>query len=93
MHGIPHRKGRGPQKYDYDCGRKNKNRKHGQRLGEEDELAYEERIAANFRANLGDDGGWWYRLFGECYIHGMMDGEAMAHQNNTGIPTTLFEIR
>ena len=33
---------------------------------------------------------------GECYIHGMMDGEAMRHQNQGKkkvIPSKVFEIR
>jgi len=42
---------------------------------------------------MGDDGQWYYEMMGECYVHGMMDGEAMAHQNNEGILTTVFEIR
>jgi hypothetical protein len=36
---------------------------------------------------------WHYEFLGECYIHGMMDGEAMAAQNRDAIPTTLFELR
>jgi hypothetical protein len=36
---------------------------------------------------------WHYEFFGECYIHGMMDGEAMASQNNEGIPAEVFELR
>lgn len=85
--------GRDGKKY-YDCGRKKDGkRKQRERLSEEEKRTYQERIVANFRASLGDDGRWWYQMFGECYIHGMMDGEAMAHQNNEGIPTTVFEIR
>ncbi|KAI9696674.1 MAG: hypothetical protein M1820_008048 [Bogoriella megaspora] len=90
---MPRRMGRDPNKYDYDCGRKDKKRKQRQRLDKEEIQAYNESIAAKFRAKLGDDGQWWYRMFGECYIHGMMDGEAMAHQNNEGISTNVFEIR
>ncbi|KAG8529170.1 uncharacterized protein KY384_005805 [Bacidia gigantensis] len=35
----------------------------------------------------------YYKFLGECYIHGMMDGEAMAHQNENGIPAQVFELR
>jgi hypothetical protein len=38
-------------------------------------------------------GYYYYELLGECYIHGMMDGEAMAFQNRKEIPATVFEIR
>jgi hypothetical protein len=34
-----------------------------------------------------------YEFLGECYIHGMMDGEAMASQNNEGLKTKVFELR
>jgi hypothetical protein len=85
--------GRDGKKY-YDCGRKKDGkRKQRERLSEEEKRTYQKRINENFRASLGDDSRWWYQMFGECYIHGMMDGEAMAHQNNEGIPTTVFEIR
>jgi hypothetical protein len=36
---------------------------------------------------------YYYEFFGECYIHGMMDGEAMAVQNNEGIASQVFELR
>ena len=54
---------------------------------------YMEAVHEKFQKNLGTDGEYYYEMLGECYIHGMMDGEAMAHQNNEGIPTTVFEIR
>jgi len=41
----------------------------------------------------GEGGQWHYEMMGECYVYGMMDGEAMAYQNNEGKPTTVFEIR
>jgi len=34
-----------------------------------------------------------YTLLGESYIHGMMDGEAIAHQNRHLVPRAVFEIR
>ncbi|KAI9787650.1 MAG: hypothetical protein M1839_000181 [Geoglossum umbratile] len=41
-----------------------------------------------------DQASYYYHSFlGECYIHGMMDGEAMAYQNNEGIRTEEFEFR
>ncbi|OCL14441.1 HET-domain-containing protein [Glonium stellatum] len=36
---------------------------------------------------------YWYKFLGECYIHGMMDGEAMARQNKDGLPMEVFELR
>lgn len=38
----------------------------------------------------------YHEFLGECYIHGMMDGEAMGYQNNYGeepIPARVFELR
>jgi hypothetical protein len=35
----------------------------------------------------------YYRLFGECYVHGMMNGEAIALQNKREQPQQVFEIR
>ena len=42
--------------------------------------------------------GYFYEFLGECYIHGIMDGEAMAYQNDTGegkepISACVFELR
>ncbi|KAL9078909.1 MAG: hypothetical protein Q9157_002165 [Trypethelium eluteriae] len=90
---MPRRMRTGTKVYDYDCGRKDGKRKLRQRLSEKDACAYGEKIVANLRARLGDDGRYWYQMFGECYIHGMMDGEAMAHQNNKGecAPTEVFD--
>jgi hypothetical protein len=34
-----------------------------------------------------------YEVLGECYVHGMMDGEAMAYQNGKGIRAQIFELR
>jgi hypothetical protein len=39
------------------------------------------------------DGYFYYKLLGECYTHGMMDGQAVALQNNEGIMSTVFGIR
>ena len=35
----------------------------------------------------------YYKFLGECYVHGMMDGEAMAYQNENGIQAQVFELR
>ena len=64
-----------------------------QRLKKREKAEYQRRVEANFVTKMGDDGQWYYEMMGECYVHGMMDGEAMAHQNNEGILTTIFEIR
>lgn len=90
---TPRRVGKNSKKYDYEIRVEDGKLKKRQRLSDEDKSAYQEKIVANFRANLGDGGRWWYQMYGECYIHGMMDGEAMAHQNNAGISETIFEIR
>ena len=55
--------------------------------------AFMENVWEKFRSKLRDDGKWYYEMLGECYIHGMMDGEAMAYQNDNGIRTSVFEIR
>lgn len=36
---------------------------------------------------------YWYEFVGECYVHGMMDGEAIKHQNQNEIPVKIFELR
>ncbi len=35
----------------------------------------------------------WYKLYGEAYIHGMMDGETIRERIMKGFPERLFEIR
>jgi len=40
-----------------------------------------------------DDNVRYYEFLGECYIHGMMDGEAMAYQNEKGLGAKVFELR
>ena len=34
-----------------------------------------------------------YEFVGECYIHGMMDGEAIKYQNDNHIKAEMFELR
>jgi hypothetical protein len=40
-----------------------------------------------------DERWYYYQFLGEAYVHGMMDGEAMEHQNTQEIKTSLFELR
>lgn len=34
----------------------------------------------------------YYRFIGECYLHGMMDGEAITYQNENNIKAETFEL-
>ena len=45
--------------------------------------------------NLPQDEGkkFHYEFIGECYLHGMMDGEAMEVLNSEEPPPRVFEIR
>ncbi|KAH6672878.1 heterokaryon incompatibility protein-domain-containing protein [Halenospora varia] len=47
------------------------------------------------KRNLPEDEGnkFQYQFIGECYLHGMMDGEAMEVRNNKKIVPRVFEIR
>jgi hypothetical protein len=70
------------------------------KLNEEQKEEYEAKLKENVKNALGKDRSYYYQLYGECYIHGMMDGEAMSVQNgNSGdesaqpIDSTVFEIR
>ena len=36
---------------------------------------------------------YYYEFVGECYLHGMMDGEAIKYQNDNQIKAEMFEIR
>ena len=57
------------------------------------DCAGEKELAESIKKLLGEDDKYWYEFLGECYIHGMMDGEAMAHQNDKGTPAQVFELR
>ena len=35
----------------------------------------------------------WFEFIGECYVHGMMDGEAIEKQNKEKLQRQLFELR
>jgi len=63
------------------------------KLTESEAIEYMEKVKMNLRERLGDEGYFSYILLGECYIHGMMDGEAIQHQNEEVIPSMVFEIR
>jgi hypothetical protein len=65
-------------------------------LSEEDCADYDKKIRKNLREKLGKEGYYSYKLLGDCYIHGFMDGEAMLYQNEGDemvIPSMVFEIR
>lgn len=36
---------------------------------------------------------YYYEFVGECYLHGMMDGEAIKYQNDNEIKAEIFELR
>jgi hypothetical protein len=38
---------------------------------------------------------FWYEFIGECYVHGMMDGEAVEYQNrnDSKMKRRIFELR
>jgi hypothetical protein len=36
---------------------------------------------------------YYYELIGECYVHGMMDNEAIRYQNDEDIIPLVFELR
>ncbi|KAF2647797.1 HET-domain-containing protein [Lophiostoma macrostomum CBS 122681] len=53
-------------------------------------------IRKKLEEKLGEEGYFSYQMLGECYIHGMMDGEAMLFQNEGDdevIPSIVFEMR
>lgn len=50
-------------------------------------------ILDGLRQRQGQEGFLYYQLLGECYVHGMMDGEAMLYQNEESIASVVFEIR
>ncbi|KAI3327310.1 hypothetical protein HD806DRAFT_531888 [Xylariaceae sp. AK1471] len=61
------------------------------------ETADEEEYASILRKevpkSLRDDKCFYYTFLGECYVHGMMDGEAMRVQSYHSLRTHLFELR
>lgn len=43
--------------------------------------------------HLSEDMKYWYEFKGPCYVHGMMDGEAIKYQNQRGVAPQIFELR
>jgi Heterokaryon incompatibility protein (HET) len=60
----------------------------GARLFEARKREQKKRVAQEVLKNLS-----FYRLVGECYVHGMMNGEAIKRQNEEHIPQQVFELR
>jgi hypothetical protein len=42
---------------------------------------------------LDEPSPYYWNVIGECYVHGMMDGEAITFQNNNNIKPQTFELR
>jgi hypothetical protein len=40
-----------------------------------------------------DPRNFYYEFIGECYVHGMMDGEAIKYQNDHEVRAQVFELR
>lgn len=71
-------------------------RTNNTKLSLHESAEYDIKIRNNLRERLGEEGWFSYKLLGECYIHGVMDGEAMLYQNEGDdkiIPSMVFEIR
>jgi hypothetical protein len=45
------------------------------------------------KASKDDEGNCWYEFKGECYLHGMMDGEAMREKLYKNLNERKFELR
>jgi len=56
-----------------------------------------ERVSSNESVPKGDenkgDENFWYEFIGECYVHGMMDGDAIKYQNQNEVKAQVFELR
>jgi hypothetical protein len=63
------------------------------RLTREEGKMYNVDIQENVRTRSGDDLYRSWRMLGDCYVHGMMDGQAIRLQNEEDIPSIVFEIR
>jgi hypothetical protein len=51
----------------------------------------EQRVKENIKVSLVSP--TYYRFLGECYVHGMMNGEAIKLQNQEHIKEAVFELR
>lgn len=49
--------------------------------------------ASDREKKANDSGRFYYEFIGECYVHGMMDGEALEYQNFKQIKPRTFELR
>jgi hypothetical protein len=56
--------------------------------GQEEAVEGQARIHA-----VPGEGEIFYELLGECYVHGMMDGEAIEFQKENDIEPMVFELR
>lgn len=43
--------------------------------------------------SFGPANTYYFELIGECYVHGMMNGDAIGWQNEKGIKPMVFELR
>lgn len=73
-------------------------RHSNERLSAKDAEIYDRDIQTNLANLLGENGMYCYTMMGECYVHGMMDGEAMRCQNERSrvdkeSREKIFEIR
>jgi hypothetical protein len=63
-------------------------RELGKKLFEARKRSQKEKVAKEVLENLS-----YYRLVGESYVHGMMNGEAIKRQNEEDLPRFVFELR
>jgi hypothetical protein len=79
-----------------------RDRVKGWRLDDMEKVEYDRRIRRNYRLSAGYDtvseletgpANFYYTFLGESYVHGIMDGQAIALQNELSIPSTVFELR
>ena len=65
------------------------------RLTEQEKKDYDKGVRDKYMRMMGEDFKFHYRMLGECYVHGTMDGEAMAAQNQKPdqLAVQVFEIR
>jgi hypothetical protein len=63
------------------------------RLTRQEGRTYNKDIQENVRYRLGEDLYRSWKMLGDCYVHGMMDGQAIRLQNDEDIPSMVFEIR
>jgi hypothetical protein len=53
--------------------------------------------SGQLHGSMGEESGYWYTFIGECYVHGMMNGEALScrtrYYNDGGLDEEEFEVR